>query len=531
VTRPRKVLLSIAAAIGLVLAIPVLAPLLVDVDRLRAPAEAKLQAVLGRRVALGALRLSLWTGLALRADSLEIGEPLGGATPGALLVDAGTTSIHVAWRPLLRREVVVRSIALDDLRVVQDGKTLVSGARVSSRITVAPGGDIEIASLSADVGPVRVAAAGRVSELLAAAPRVALAGSARLKRSLLNGRFEVVAGSPHPTVSFDFTSPLLDADEVQAAVLALSGVRGAPRADRSWIFPEVDAAEPVPAAVAPPLAPPRAPALAATGSLRAERCRAKGLEMTGLSMRVSLLDGVAELRDITLALYGGTARGTATFQPFAAGLPFTFDQAAEGVAVGPLIAALAPAQAGIMEGKASLSLHLEGDSSGQTGIRTLNGSGAMSIVEGTIVSVGVVKQLKKALTGAGAAGMEEDRTPFDRFSAHFDIAEGSARTHDLEFRSTSVDGDGEGTVGLSGALSLDVLASFSKSVSAALVAKTHALAVRLGADGRLSVPLLIRGTIQVPRIQLDLARVLSEGVLKQLNKEGSKSLLKKLLGR
>jgi hypothetical protein len=80
-------------------------------------------------------------------------------------------------------------------------------------------------------------------------------------------------------------------------------------------------------------------------------------------------------------------------------------------------------------------------------------------------------------------------------------------------------------------LHLDLLASFSKSVSDDLVAKTHALSIRQGADGRLSVPLRLRGTVRDPSIQLDLDKVLNEGVLRALKKEGTKSLLKKLLGR
>jgi hypothetical protein len=152
-------------------------------------------------------------------------------------------------------------------------------------------------------------------------------------------------------------------------------------------------------------------------------------------------------------------------------------------------------------------------------------------VDGKIASVGVIKQVMKAMATAGATGIERDETPFDHLSAHFDLAQAAASTKDLVFRSPDLDGDGAGTVGLGGALKLDVLASFSKRVSDALVAKTHALSVRLGTDGRLSVPLLVRGTIQEPRIQLDLERVLSEGVLKQLKKEGTKSLLKNLLGR
>ena len=151
--------------------------------------------------------------------------------------------------------------------------------------------------------------------------------------------------------------------------------------------------------------------------------------------------------------------------------------------------------------------------------------------EGKIVSFGVIKQVMKALEIAGAKGIAKDETPFDRLSADFDVVQGTARTKDLEFRSPDVDGDGAGTVGPGGALHLDVLASFSKTVSDDLVAKTHALSIRQGAGGRLSVPLQVRGTIHDPSIQLDLDRVLNEGVLKALKKEGTKSLLKKLLGR
>jgi hypothetical protein len=92
----------------------------------------------------------------------------------------------------------------------------------------------------------------------------------------------------------------------------------------------------------------------------------------------------------------------------------------------------------------------------------------------------------------------------------------------LEFRSNDLDFDGTGTVVLGGALTLDVVSRFSKAISDELVQETHALSFRQGADGRLSVPLQIRGTVREPRVQLDLNRVINEGVLNEV---------KKLLGR
>lgn len=557
--RPLKLLLAIVGAVAVLLLLGVIVlPFVVDADRFRPQAEAKLQAALGRHVSVGAVKLSLWSGLALRAESLRIGEPLKGAADGALLVDAGPTAVHVAWLPLLRKRVEVRSLTIAGLSVTQDAKPLVTELAVSSRLRISPEGAIaadgtvegklsaftaapraratftatlnrgalEIPSLNAAVGPMRIEASGGVSDVFSSAPRLALEGVAALTRSQVKGRFDVVVAAAHPTASFDVDSKLLDADEIEAAVAAFAGNVAVPRA-AFGLVPEAQAGETVPAADRVSFVR----ALTADGKVRAERCVARGLEMTGFSTRVSLDHGLAKLESIAFALYGGKARGALTIRPFEPRIPFSLDQTAEGVAIGPLIAALAPAQKGTVEGKAALSVRLSGDAGAASMLPTVNGAGEVAIVDGKIASFGVIKQVLKALEIAGAKGMAKDETPFDRLSANFELVGGTAGTKDLQFRSQDLDGDGRGTVGLGGALKLDVLASFSKTVSDELVAKTHALSVRQGADGRLTVPLQLRGTIQAPLVQLDVSRVLNEGVLKEIKKEGTKSLLKKLLGR
>jgi hypothetical protein len=42
--------------------------------------------------------------------------------------------------------------------------------------------------------------------------------------------------------------------------------------------------------------------------------------------------------------------------------------------------------------------------------------------------------------------------------------------------------------------------------------------------------LQIRGTVQAPKVQLDVDKVIREGVTKELKKQGTKNLLKKLFG-
>jgi uncharacterized protein involved in outer membrane biogenesis len=557
VTRPRKVLLLTAAALAaLVLVAAVAAPLLVDADRFRPEIEAKLQAALRRQVKIGALKLSLWSGLALTTTSVRIGEPIGGAAAQAIIVETGPASVHVAWLPLLSRRVECRSIDVERVSVTQDGKPLAAGVSVSSRVAIAADGAVDAAgsvagtlpaltaappveatfaarfakgtldvrSLDATVGPVRVRATGRLADLSSTAPRLALDGEARLARSAVKGKLEVIA-SAAPQATFDVAAPLIDVDEILAAVPKLAGSPSAGRASASLI-PEAHASETAPQAAGPSFAR----RVEATGTVRAERCTAHGLTLSDLTMQASLAKGVADFRDVRFSAYGGKAQGSLSVRPFEARMPFSVEQSASGIAIGPLIAALAPAEKGTVDGKASLTVRLTGEAGAAALLPTTSGAGQVAIVQGKIASFGVIKQVMKALEIAGASGIAKDETPFDHLSAHFDVAGGTASTKDLEFRSADLDGDGAGTVGSGGTLALDVLASFSKTVSDQLVAKTHALSIRQGSDGRLSVPLQIRGSVQQPQVQLDVNRVLNEGVMKELKKEGTKSLLKRLLG-
>jgi uncharacterized protein involved in outer membrane biogenesis len=559
VKRPHKLLVGIAGTVAATYLVgAALAPFLVNAERFRPQVEAKLQSALGRRVSLGALRFSLWSGPALVAAGVRIGEPVDGSSAGALVVAAGATAAHVAWLPLFRRDVQLRSITIEGLRVTQDGRPLVSDLRVRSRLRIAKDGAVtssgsvrgalaafasaprfeasfaatlvagvlDLTALDATAGPLRVQATAQALDIFSPAPRVTVLSTARLKQSQGSGRFNLVLAPAEPKATFTLDSKLLDADEIMAAVKLFSGRTGA-RASAAWLVPEANAGEAGPAIGGPSLAR----VLEADGSVHADRCVVHGLEMQDLSMRLSLARGRADLDDVTFAAYGGQARGSLSLQPFEPKVPFSLEQSAEGVAIRPLIAALTPAQAGTLDGRASLDIRVNGEAAGAALLPSMNGSGAVAIEDGKIVSVGVIKQVMKSLEVAGAKGIARDETPFDRLSAHFEVVSGTAATKDLEFRSRDLDGDGAGTVGSGGVLHLDLLASFSKEVSDQLVAETHALSIRLGTDGRLSVPLQLRGTIHDPSIQVDLDRVLNEGVLRALKKEGTKSFLKKLLGR
>lgn len=518
--RPAKILLGAAAAVAaLLLAAAIAVPLLVDAEALRPRAESKLSEVLGRKVSLGRASLSLWTGLALRADGLRIGEPTTASAAGAPILEARRTSVRLAMLPLLRRRIEARSIAIEGATILQDGKPLLSELSLTSTLRVEPdgavgaagrlstrvdllaarprvearfatrlaGGVLDLPSVEAIAGPARIEARGRVEGVSTRAPRARLDLKVSLARSSLSGPLDVTLEAGAPNARFDLASPRLDLGELAELPEALSGA--------------------------------------------AARSPLRGVELTGVTAVATMDHGVVRLQDTRFEVFEGTGAGTATARPFETARPFSVDQQVEGVAIGALIAALAPAQKGAVEGRASLGVTLQGHAGEASLLPSLSGSGTLSIRDGSIKSAGVIQQVMKLLETAGAKGVAKSETPFDRLTAEFTVRDGVATTRNLEFRSPDLDFDGQGAVGLGGALKLDVLGSFSKEISAQLTGKTPALAMRVNDAGRLTVPLQIRGTLQAPRVQLDLEKIISEGVVKKLKQDGTRGLLKQLLGR
>lgn len=549
-------MIAAGVLLGLFVLAAVLLPFFIDAETLKPKAEAKLSEISGRKVSLGTTTLSLWSGLALHASSLRVGAPLHGPAKGAVQLEAGPTAVHVALWPLLHREVQARSIRLERATVSQDGKPLASDLTLSSAVKLDAGGNLTaegrvggrldllagrpraeatfgvtlaggvltVRELRATAGPLRLDAKGRV-EGISATPHAILDVVVALPKSSATGHFDAVVDASAPRLTFAVKAKLLDLDEV----LALASTTGL---SSSASGPSGGAV----AHAAAPGAPEAGPGdlvsrLAAQGTLAADRCLYRGLEMTDVSANLKIERGAVKLEGTRVSMFGGTARGSITSRPFERSRPFSLDQKVGGVAIAKMIAALAPAEKGTLEGTAAMDLSLTGRGGAPALLGTLDGSGSLAVTQGKIASFGMIKQVLRLLEAAGAKGIAKDETPFDSLTAHFTVTRGVARTEDLSFRSTDLDFDGKGTVGLGGALHLDVVGAFSKAVSEQLVAKTPQLAIRQGADGRLTVPLLVRGTMTSPEVQLDVNKVLHEGLKQRIEKEGKKKLLEKLFGR
>jgi uncharacterized protein involved in outer membrane biogenesis len=238
-----------------------------------------------------------------------------------------------------------------------------------------------------------------------------------------------------------------------------------------------------------------------------------------------------ELRctDATFELYSGQHRGSFAVRPFEATAPFEADVHLAALAIENLADAVAATKKATLRGTGDLDVSIRGLApAGRVDRASLSGSARLMVRDGTLASVGVLRQIGALLESAGGGGIGSEDTPFRELSATFRIERGEGRSDDLSVRSQDLDLDGQGSVGQGGVLDFDLVVSFSREVSAGLVERNSRLRLRVGADGRLSVPLKMAGTLSSPEIRLDVDRVLSEGVDRILRHK--KDLLKKWLG-
>jgi uncharacterized protein involved in outer membrane biogenesis len=550
----RRLLLLVAAAVGISVVVGIAVPLLVSGERLKGSLARKASEALGRPVTIEHAAISVWTGPRLVFEGIEIGPTPGSSASETLLAGARGGAVRLALLPLLRGEVDARSVRVDggtlrrgeralasDLRlrgrVRAEGSGAIRGsgrleATLGSGIEATPAsleggavferGTLRIESLAFAAGILEGTVAGRVSGLDAGTVEADLDGTLRVGATEAKGTVSLRSTGEGPRATFELRAPFVDFDEIRSMAS-----RDPAPSRASWgLVPPAAAAEPSRLGI-----PPWVSALRADGTVEADGGRLFRVTLGPMRTPVRVAAGVLRADAFTAALHGGTARGTAHVRIADPALPFRAEIRLEGVRMETLAAEFSPRTGPVLRGTGRMEATVEGAAGSDSIPASLRGRASFALRDGSLTSVGLVKQAASFLEMAGGKGIGPDETPFERISADFEIGAGSARTESLLFRSADLELDGGGTVGLDGALALDVTAAFSKDASRGIVGKTPQLSFRVGPDGRLTVPMKIRGSLAAPMVQVDLERILEDGLEREIRKRGEKGILRKLLGR
>ncbi len=548
-SRRARILRWAAATAAAFVALAAIVPLAVDVDRFRPALERRLGSAIGAPVRLGKLRLTLWTGPGVVAEGISI-SPSGPESTG---FDAPRFEARLAVLPLLHGVVDARRVALRGGTLSRGGRRRAHGldldakvawgsggsgpaasGRVAADLDALPGspraiitfdgrldGDrLALSRFGVEIGRARFDGSGRAEGFRSGVPHGELRARVRYLDTRAEGNVSFEAPPDGLSLTFDLAAELADFDAIGAL---LSGEGSPPRAGGFSV-----------AYAAPPAATPdRAGFLSrvrGTGRLSAARARWEGLEVERFSSDVRLASGSARLENAAFEAYGGRGSGSLDTRLIEPAVPFTLSTRLEGVQVQPVLAAFSRDLGAVVEGTGSVAADLDGVARGDLA-RSLRGTTRVKVERGKLRSIGLMKQVARVLELAGGRGIGKDETPFERASATFAVRDGVARTDDLQFRSHDLDLDGGGSVAVDGALAFDVVSTFSREATSDLLKRTPQLRFRVGEDGRLSVPMQVRGSAKAPTVQLDLDRVLREGLRRELKNEGAKGLLKRLLGK
>jgi uncharacterized protein involved in outer membrane biogenesis len=442
--------------------------------------ETDLRALLSRRIEHATMRLS-GARIELPLPPLKIGgpsvEPAGGAEPERPPVEL----------------VSIDEIVLSDVQVVSGGRTL--------------RGDIEVVPQGAGLV---------IRRITLAADRTTLTAT---------GQITDVAG---PVGELNVKAGALDLDQLLAFVSDFASGAG------------LSGAAPQTGGVATSTAPPSRRSL--TLALDADSATMGALTLTRLTGKAKVDGTGLTLDPVSFAVFGGRYDGTLALVPGADTIRFRGQSQLSGIDMAEVVRFAGSPDT--ITGRLSGRMEFAGNGADPTAVmRSVNGRARVDIADGVVRRLGLVNSIVLATSmrsgsldqAASAAKSGSSDEPFSKLGATLDIGNGAVTTNDLRFESRDVILDAQGVVQLVGSA---VNLKGRVQLSDALSQQAGRDLVRYTQDqGRVTLPAAITGTIEAPRVSIDIGdlakRAIQNAAAQQKQKateEAKKAIQKKLGG-
>jgi len=536
-------LLVLAAMVAVIL----LLPFFLDVDRFRPQIVSILEKETGRRVQIGKIRARFFPSVGLVVEEVRIGHPAAFAEGDFLSADA--VRANLAWGPLFRRELQFSSIEIlhPRLALLEDdrGRTSYdfSTPKKAAKAPVGSGfrlGDIDYIALD-DLELIfgRVAGTrrqvvpsvrawkirGRLSDVALDTKRLRqwraesdLSGI-RVEARGLKGPIEFRSGEFHlrdGAIESKFEADLARAARVKGAFRVANVEKAvaefdlsAPVLDLDQILGEGVAGESAGRASAP--APqPRKSELLARGRLNVERLRWAPYEASSARAEVRIFTDRVEFWPAGASVAGGSLGVSARIDRRQTPERFSANIEVRNLDVGKLLSA-SPETRGKLSGTGELTVQLFG-SFGPAFANALIGSGSLSIRDGKLPGFNLggtmqsLAKLQHVLNLGGGAGVPSGETPFRSITADLQFAGARVASERIHLDSPSGTVDLKGSFGFDRTLNYDGQAVLTPGAEGGGQTAVDAVAGVLGGVmkqriERASIPFAVRGTFSDPKIQ------------------------------
>ncbi|MGL5093207.1 MAG: AsmA family protein [Aeromonas sobria] len=264
------------------------------------------------------------------------------------------------------------------------------------------------------------------------------------------------------------------------------------------------------------------------GRLQLGSLRLKGLDLGAVDLQVALAKGLLTLKQFNATVAGGQVTANGVLDARQQPASYKVHKQVAGVNIRPLLQTLAHSD--LLEGKGDLDVQVQGRGLSALALRNqMQGNVTLKLSDGALHGINLPEMIREAratLTGKGAEQVKEARqTDFSALTASFQIADGIARSKDIQLFAPALRVKGEGQTALVPE-SLDFL--FLTSI---VESSKGQGGKDLDELQEITIPVRIGGHWQAPSYQLDVKALLSNNKLleEKARKEAERGL-KKLLG-
>ncbi len=264
------------------------------------------------------------------------------------------------------------------------------------------------------------------------------------------------------------------------------------------------------------------------GRLQLGSLRLKGLDLSAVDLQLALAGGQLTLKQFSAGVAGGQVTVSGLLDARQQPARYQVHKRVQGVDVRPLLQTLA--QTDLLEGKGDLEVEVQGSGLSEQALRSrMQGQVKLKLSDGALHGINLAEMIREAratLTGKGADQVKEVRkTDFSALTASFQIANGIARSDDIQLFAPALRVKGQGQTALVPE-TLDFL--FLTSVVESSKGQGGKTVDELK---DITIPVRIGGHWQAPSYKLDVKELLSNNkVLEEKARKEAERGLKKLLG-
>lgn len=521
-----KIVIGLLIGVVLVVGVILSLPFLVDLNKYQDQYKPLIEDALNRKVQLQDIRLTVWPQVGARvAGFVVLDDPAFGSTPFTAL---SSLDVGVKLMPLLSGTVEVEAITLRDpaitviknqhgvLNVSTLGRAGVAVPKIPSR-----------APIPSTEGPLKILA-------LLAVDRVSITGGTLTYRDLsapkpteyILQNMELLLQSVrlgqtpslhvgtlvHPLnlpVRLDGTfGPLKESADIDAINLHLAlgktdflitGKTVGQNASLNISAPVINTAN---LPVALPLQKP--------------------VEVKNLQIAAEVQGQDVQLQHLSFQLFAGQVMAQGRVTSGSETPPFTGTMTIQGMQLGPALDALSTTQVSI-SGTAGADLGLHGRGFSMPDLTTsLEGTGHVAVKDGKIEGVNLLQESISLLKVVGLSLDQAKATAFSTIETDLAIKQGVIHVQRLLMDSHDFQASGGGTIGFDQTLNLTVTLNLSQDFSQKLASSSPAAKLAMK-EGRVSLPLVIAGTVQAPSYGLNM-KGLTGKVQEQVQKKAEEAI-------